>query len=131
MLSAGLQISFNNNKSFQLGANLSNAKFLWADLSRANFFRGRFGKGPIRPAPLLVVGHFWPLPPLCVAVEILPSWLPSSSCSFSASCLSLFSLLPPPLYVSSCIKQLKLCRCVSVGSSIFVTFLLPFSGPTL
>ena len=26
--------------------------------------------------------------------------------------LSLFSLFPPPLYVSSCIPQLKLCRCL-------------------
>ena len=45
MLSAGLQICF-NYKSFQLGADLSSAKFLGG-----RFAEGRFGKGPICPAP--------------------------------------------------------------------------------
>ena len=60
---------------------------------------------------------FRPLSPL-VTVEFSPSWLPASPSPLSVVSvlppppLSLFYLLPPPLYVSSCIHQVRLCRCV-------------------
>ena len=68
----------------------------------------------------LSLDAFWRIPPL-LSVWLPPSWLPPSASPPSVvfepppPSLSLFPLLPPPLYVSSCITQHKLCRCVCGG----------------
>ena len=74
--------------------------------------------------PLNFFFFFRPLAPLSRTVDLPSSWLPPSPPSI---------LSPPPLYVRSCISQLKLCR--SVGGdfylSIFLTFFHDLLGPFL